>query len=71
LGGLLEVSYECRNPAKAGEGKDQSMSDSIVEFEIEEVNFEASDEALEIAAAAGQANAYTLGACTGLSVCPA
>jgi hypothetical protein len=46
------------------------MSDSIVEFEIEEVNCEASDEALEIAAA-GQASAYTLGACTGLSVCPA
>jgi hypothetical protein len=49
------------------------MSDSIVEFETEEVNcaWEASDEALEIAAGSGQANAYTLGACTGLSVCPA
>jgi hypothetical protein len=48
------------------------MSDSIVEFETEEVTFalEASDEALE--SAAGDENAYyTLGACTGLSVCPA
>jgi hypothetical protein len=46
------------------------MSDSIVEFEIEEI--EASDEALEIAAGAGQETAYyTLGACTGLGVCPA
>jgi hypothetical protein len=48
------------------------MSDSIVEFETEEVicAWEASDEALEIAA--NQENAYyTLGACTGLSVCPA
>jgi hypothetical protein len=40
------------------------------EFETEVVEFETSDEALEIAA--GQENAaYTLGACTGLSVCPA
>jgi hypothetical protein len=48
------------------------MTDSIVEFEIEEVvcASEASDEALEIAG--GQENAYyTIGACTGLSVCPA
>ena len=47
------------------------MSESIVEFETEEVTcaWEASDEALEIAA--GPENAYfTLGACTGLSVCP-
>jgi hypothetical protein len=67
----LEFSPECRIPASAGEGKDHSMSDSIVEFETEEfIASEASDEALEIAA--GEENAsYTLGACTGLSVCPA
>ena len=49
------------------------MSDSVVELETEIAEFEtgASDEALEIAAGAGQENAYTLGACTGLSVCPA
>jgi hypothetical protein len=48
------------------------MTDSIVELETEEVvcAWEASDEALEVAA--GQENAqYTLGGCTGLSVCPA
>jgi hypothetical protein len=67
----LEFSYECRNPASAGEGKDQSMSDSIVEFETEVDCWEASDEALEIAASASQDANYTLGACTGLSVCPA
>jgi hypothetical protein len=43
----------------------------INEFETEEVLFasEASDEALEIAASE-QSAYYTLGACTGLSVCP-
>ena len=48
------------------------MSDSIIEIETEISEFEtgASDEALEIAAAPGKENAYTLGACTGLSVCP-
>jgi hypothetical protein len=66
----LEFSYECRNPASADERKDQSMSDSIVEFETEVDCFEASDEALEIAADASQDAHYTLGACTGLSVCP-
>jgi hypothetical protein len=54
-----------------GEGKDQSMSDSKVEFETEvDCVWEASDEALEIAAGASQDAYYTLGACTGLSVCP-
>jgi hypothetical protein len=53
------------------EGKDEHMSDIIVEIETEIAEFEtgASDEALEIAGA-GKENAYTLGACTGLSVCP-
>jgi hypothetical protein len=48
------------------------MSDSRVELETEEVvcTCEASDEAFELAA--GEESAfYTLGACTGLSVCPA
>jgi hypothetical protein len=67
----LEFSYKRPNPASAGEGKDQSMSDSIVEFETEVDCLEASDEALEIAAGASQDAYYTLGACTGLSVCPA
>jgi hypothetical protein len=49
------------------------MSEGIVELETEEVEcaWEVSDEALEIAGGAGQENpCYTLGACTGLSVCP-
>jgi hypothetical protein len=47
------------------------MSDSIVEVETEVDSWEATDEALEIAAGASQDAYYTLGACTGLSVCPA
>jgi hypothetical protein len=47
------------------------VSTSIVELETETVDCEVSDEALEVAASAGQGNPYyTLGACTGLSVCP-
>jgi hypothetical protein len=52
--------------------KGSTMTDSVVEFETEEViaAWEASDEALEIAGSQENAQ-YTLGACTGLSVCPA
>jgi hypothetical protein len=39
------------------------------EFETEIVEFDTTDEALETAACQENAN-YTLGACTGLSVCP-
>jgi hypothetical protein len=46
------------------------MTDSIVEFEMEVDCWEASDEALETAAGASQEAHYTLGSCTGLSVCP-
>jgi hypothetical protein len=38
--------------------------------EEEILSYEVSDESLEIAAVAGNAVAYTLGFCTGLSVCP-
>ncbi len=47
------------------------MINDIVDLETEVENYEASDEALEIAANAGQDAHYTLGACTGLSVCGA
>jgi hypothetical protein len=49
------------------------MSDSTVQFETEEVDcaWQVSDEALEIAAGSEQSAYYTLGSCTGLSVCPA
>jgi hypothetical protein len=49
------------------------MSNSIVEYESEEIDctWQVSDEAIEITAGADQENGYyTLGACTGLSVCP-
>jgi hypothetical protein len=50
------------------------MSEMVAELEsIQDGMFaiEVPDEALETAAAIGQAGIYTLGACTGLSVCPA
>jgi hypothetical protein len=46
---------------------DTTMGLDLVEEEI--LAFEVSDEALEIAAGKEKAN-FTLGACTGLSVCP-
>jgi hypothetical protein len=51
------------------------MKDSTIELGLTEEEiipaFEASDEALEIAASSAKEKAnYTLGACTGLSVCP-
>jgi hypothetical protein len=55
--------------------KHSEMNDSTIELgptkeEIIPI-FEASDEALEIAASSAKEKAnYTLGACTGLSVCP-
>jgi hypothetical protein len=52
-------------------GKENTMINDIVDLETEVENYEASDEALEIAANAGQDAHYTLGACTGLSVCGA
>ncbi len=36
----------------------------------EMLSYEVSDEALEAAGTVGKENAYTLGACSGLSVCP-
>jgi hypothetical protein len=48
------------------------MSDTIdVKQSEQEIFFDdVSDEALETAATAGKENAFTLGACSGLSVCP-
>lgn len=51
------------------------MSDTtrFDQIDQEVLSFEVSDEALETAAGAGKENAgnYTLGFCSGLSVCPA
>ena len=47
------------------------MKDLALEQREEEIlNFEVSDEALETAGDAKNQNVFTLGACTGLSVCP-
>lgn len=49
----------------------QVMKDVTLEQTEEEIlTFDVSDEALEAAGDARSQNAYTLGACTGLSVCP-
>jgi hypothetical protein len=47
----------------------EAMTDMMVAPEEEILSYEVSDEALEATAATDQAG-YTLGACTGLSVCP-
>jgi len=48
------------------------MSETIElnQTEQELLSYEVSDEALEAAGTAGMENAYTLGGCSGLSVCP-
>jgi hypothetical protein len=64
------VNGEVRHPPAT---KGQAMSDSTIEFETEEVErvWQASDEALENAAGTEVNASYTLGSCTGLSVCQA
>jgi hypothetical protein len=52
-------------------GRKSTMMDDVADAEIEIETWEASDEVLEIAGSAGQDAHYTLGACTGLSVCGA
>jgi hypothetical protein len=48
------------------------MNDTTIQRDqTEEVNPEISDETLEAAAGKEKIGLYTLGACTGLSVCPA
>jgi hypothetical protein len=56
----------------ASEGKDNAMKDVTNGFdqtEEEILTYDVSDEALETAAGA-EKGAWTLGACTGISVCP-
>ena len=57
----------------AGERKDNAMKTTMGFAKLEEeiLAFEVSDEALEIAAGTSKEKAnFTLGACSGLSVCP-
>ena len=46
------------------------MNDNLNQIDEEILSYEVSDEALETAGSVGSENAYTLGACSGLSVCP-
>jgi len=46
------------------------MIDTTMKTEQEVLSFDVSDEALESAAGTTEYANYTLGACTGLSVCP-
>ena len=58
-------------PAPLANERNEAMKDLALEQREEEIlNFEVSDEALETAGDAKKKNAFTLGACTGLSVCP-
>ena len=58
----------------AGERKDNAMKNTTMgleKFEEDILAFEVSDEALEVAAGTSKEKAnFTLGACSGLSVCP-
>ncbi len=47
-----------------------SETKELNQAEQEILSYEISDEALEAAGMVGKENAYTLGACSGLSVCP-
>ena len=47
-----------------------AMTDNLYQIDEEILSYEVSDEALETAGNVGQESAYTLGACSGLSVCP-
>ena len=58
-------------PRRLANERNEAMKDLALEQREEEIlNFEVSDEALETAGDAKNQNAFTLGACTGLSVCP-
>lgn len=46
------------------------MKTMIEQIEEEILAYDVSDEALEVAAGKEKAGSFTLGACTGLSVCP-
>jgi hypothetical protein len=56
-------------PYRTAKERVEAMTDIVIEAEEELLKYEVSDEALEATAGSEEA-AYTLGACTGLSVCP-
>ena len=76
MAGVYPIFTDCLLIAgAAGERKDHGMSDTTRFDQIDEeiLSYEVSDEALETAACTGKEKAgnYTLGFCSGLSVCPA
>jgi len=67
--GNVNFSNLSRKPALIIKGI-CAMSDKLNQIDEEILSYEVSDEALETAGSVGSENAYTLGACSGLSVCP-
>jgi hypothetical protein len=59
-------------PAPLANKRIMTMSDAtfVLEQAEELLTFQVSDEALEKAAGSVKENAFTLGSCTGMSVCP-
>jgi hypothetical protein len=75
-GGVYPNFSDCLLTAgAAGNERTKAMSDTTRLDQIDEeiLSYEVSDEALETAAGTGKEKAgnYTLGFCSGLSVCPA
>jgi hypothetical protein len=73
LGGGCLFQYFSLTAGAAGERKDPAMKSTLVGLEMSEeeiLAFDVSDEALESAAGSTKEKAnFTLGACSGLSVC--
>lgn len=69
-GALQQISPEVASAAGQNE-RTNAMNDTMGMEQIEQdiLAFEVADEALEIAGGKEKAGSFTLGACTGLSVC--
>jgi hypothetical protein len=70
---ILLASRACYLPAPLANERIMTMSDATLVLDQAEeaiLSFQVSDEALETAAGSVKENAFTLGSCTGYSVCP-
>ena len=73
LSTILLASRACYLPAPLANERIITMSDATLVLDQAEeaiLSFQVSDEALETAAGSVKENAFTLGSCTGYSVCP-
>jgi len=73
LSAILLASRACYLPAPLANERIITMSDATLVLDQAEeaiLSFQVSDEALETAAGSVKENAFTLGSCTGYSVCP-